>query len=205
MRQLGQQKLLTYLIGSIAVSLSLYALVTNSQNFTIVAASIYFILICYTDCRYNKIPNIINATLATVGIAFNIYIATDTSGALYSLAGLTLGVALLFLPYLAGGFGAGDVKALGALGALLGPYATLHVFAYMGIIGGVLALLYSLFSGRSWNKLSHSLQSITASFVRQEPKEQATEDTHDNTLVRFPYATAITMGYYCFIYRGAII
>ncbi|MBW2186737.1 MAG: prepilin peptidase [Deltaproteobacteria bacterium] len=43
------------------------------------------------------------------------------SGFTTSVAGLVTGLLLLIIPYLMGGMGAGDVKALAALGALLGP------------------------------------------------------------------------------------
>ncbi len=54
--------------------------------------------------------------------------------------GLLLGFCLLLLPYVLGGMGAGDVKALAALGAWLGPQGTWVLFIYMGVAGGLMAL-----------------------------------------------------------------
>ena len=41
-----------------------------------------------------------------------------------------------------GGTGAGDVKALAALGAVLGSGAVFQVFLYTAVIGGVLAIFH---------------------------------------------------------------
>lgn len=205
MRQFGNENFVTYVIGLIAISLSLYSLVSYKHDLSIVAASIYLTIACYYDCRFNKIPNLLNAVLVISGITLNVYIA-GLSGFYFSLTGLLLGLALLFLPYLVGGFGAGDVKALGGMGALLGPYALLHVFAYMALFGGGLALLYNLFNRQLWNKLNVGMNSVTATVLSRDINNlEAADDPIKTSLVRFPYVTAIAFGYYTFIYRGGIL
>ena len=66
---------------------------------------------------------------------------------------MLLGFAFLILPYLWGGMGAGDVKALAALGAWLGPKLTVLLFCYMGIAGGVMALGYLAWQGSLREKI----------------------------------------------------
>ena len=46
--------------------------------------------------------------------------------------------------------GAGDVKALAALGAWLGPKFTLYLFCYMALLGGVIAVGYLVWTGSLW-------------------------------------------------------
>src|SRR5690349_13601453 len=63
------------------------------------------------DLRTRRIPNVLTICALVVGIALNLWRAGG-AGALSSGAGLLTGLAA-FLPfYLAGGFGAGDVKAM---------------------------------------------------------------------------------------------
>ena len=58
------------------------------------------------------------------GLAYN-FMSHGLSGLGDGFLGMLLGFACLILPYLWGGMGAGDVKALAALGAWLGPRAHL--------------------------------------------------------------------------------
>jgi prepilin peptidase CpaA len=65
-----------------------------------------------------------------------------------SLAGFCTGMAILFLFYLLGGVGAGDVKLLGAIGALKGSSFVLWVMFYTGLIGGIMAFAVIIWKGR---------------------------------------------------------
>ena len=120
--------------------------------------------------------------------------------------GLGLGLALLLLPYIMGGIGAGDVKALGALGALIGPYDLIHVFIYMGLYGGVLALFHYCYKTNIKNNLRELWFSACASILTREvgyitpPKPGSSKAS-----MRFPYSAAIALGYYSFVYWGGLL
>ena len=92
--------------------------------------------ISYEDLRTRKIPNYLTFGAALAGLAYNLAVS-GWGGLGDGLLGLLLGLAFLILPYLMGGMGAGDVKALAALGAWLGPAGTLYLFCYMAIAGGL--------------------------------------------------------------------
>ncbi|WJV30892.1 A24 family peptidase [Rossellomorea sp. AcN35-11] len=47
-----------------------------------------------------------------------------------------VGAGTLLLPFLLGGMGAGDVKLMGAIGALMGSAFTLKAFVVISVIGG---------------------------------------------------------------------
>ena len=97
--------------------------------------------IAWGDVKTRRIPNYLTLGTAVAGLAFNC-MAQGLPGLVYGILGMLLGFAFLILPYLWGGMGAGDVKALAALGAWLGPKLTVFLFCYMGIAGGVIALGY---------------------------------------------------------------
>ena len=98
--------------------------------------------IAWGDVKTRRIPNYLTLGTAVAGLAFNC-IAYGLPGLVNGILGMLLGFAFLILPYLWGGMGAGDVKALAALGAWLGPKLTVFLFCYMGIAGGIIALGYS--------------------------------------------------------------
>jgi prepilin peptidase CpaA len=108
--------------------------------------------IAWGDLRTRRIPNYLTLGTAVAGLAYN-FMSHGLSGLADGFLGLLLGFAFLILPYLWGGMGAGDVKALAALGAWLGPKLTVFLFCYMGIAGGVLAVGYLAWQGSLWQKI----------------------------------------------------
>ncbi|MBV1770150.1 MAG: A24 family peptidase, partial [Candidatus Desulforudis sp.] len=58
-----------------------------------------------------------------------------------SLQGFPLGVAIFVIPFAMGGIGGGDVKLMGAIGALKGWAFTLEAALLTAVWGGVIALL----------------------------------------------------------------
>ena len=62
-------------------------------------------------------------------------------GFLFSGKGFLVGLGLLMIPYLLGGMGAGDVKLMAAIGALMGTSFVFYSFIYTALIGGLIALL----------------------------------------------------------------
>jgi len=108
--------------------------------------------IAWGDLRTRRIPNYLTLGTAVAGLAYN-FMGQGLPGLADGILGMLLGFALLILPYLWGGMGAGDVKALAALGAWLGPQLTLFLFCYMGIAGGVIAVGYLVWQGILWQKI----------------------------------------------------
>lgn len=92
------------------------------------------------DLRSRRIPNFLTFGGAALGILWQTAV-WGWQGLGLSFLGLLTGLILLLPPYLLGGMGAGDVKALAALGAWLGPRLCLVVFCYMGLAGGLLSLM----------------------------------------------------------------
>ena len=88
------------------------------------------------DLCTHRIPNALTLSGAAVGMGACLWSA-GALGLLQSGAGLGVGL-VAFLPfYLAGGFGAGDVKAMAAVGAFLGPKGALLAAAWTLLAGGI--------------------------------------------------------------------
>ncbi len=99
-----------------------------------------------TDIYGHRIPNWLTGSAALMGIISHVA-GEGLHGFMLSSAGLTVGLVLLVPFYLAGGMGAGDVKLMGAIGALLGPKAVFLAFLFSAMVGGLYAVLVLLMRG----------------------------------------------------------
>ena len=92
------------------------------------------------DLRSRRIPNDLTAAMVGVGLGLA---ATGTSGITVaaSFTGFFLGLALMMPGYVLGATGAGDVKLMGAVGAIVGPALVVSAFLFTAIAGGVLAVI----------------------------------------------------------------
>ncbi|MCB2187520.1 MAG: prepilin peptidase [Deltaproteobacteria bacterium] len=91
------------------------------------------------DLAVRRIPNILTGITALAGLAWGLVHGGLPGLGQAALGGLA-GFGLLAIFYFLGMVGAGDVKALGALGTFLGPWGALVLFCFTTMAGGVLAL-----------------------------------------------------------------
>ena len=110
------------------------------------------IIAAIIDLYLRKIPNFL--TFPTIIIALLYHsIYHGFSGLLYSVSGLLVGITSLGILYMFGAMGAGDVKLMGAVGAVLGPKNVLNAFIFTGIIGGMYAIAVILLRFEASKKL----------------------------------------------------
>ena len=124
--------------------------------------AIEVILICLvaqaavTDLAMRKIPNVLILSGLLLAMILHLLGGQDWAPLSHWLAGMLAGF-FLFLPlYLLRGMAAGDVKLMAMVGAFLGPQAALYVGVLAYLIGGVMAVLMLLCSGRwreSWRNV----------------------------------------------------
>ncbi len=104
------------------------------------------LLAAANDLRNHRIPNWLTFP-AMAGIILFHTGMQGLEGFLFSIEGLGIGIAILILPYLMGGFGAGDVKLMGVVGAALGPKDIFAAFFFTAIAGGIYAFATLLLRG----------------------------------------------------------
>jgi prepilin peptidase CpaA len=99
------------------------------------------------DFRTRRIPNAVSAGTAALGIALA---ATGLSGisVASSMFGFLGGLVLMMPGRLLGATGAGDVKLMAAVGAVLGIERMPVAFVGTAIAGGVLAVVIAVQRGR---------------------------------------------------------
>jgi prepilin peptidase CpaA len=109
----------------------------------VIAASIGLV----TDLRSRRIPNWLTASALVAGVGINLWVA-GAEGASLALAGAAIGFALLIPFYFVRAIGAGDVKLLAAMGALLGPHSLLVTAAAGALVGGFMSIIILARRGR---------------------------------------------------------
>jgi len=191
-----------WICGFTAGVLAIWFLYRGRSELPVIFASLFLLLICVTDTLCSKIPNICTGFLIVCGFALHGYLDGGT-GLLTALLGLLTGFALLIVPYLLGGMGAGDVKALAALGALLGAPAILQVSLYMALAGGLMSILHYMFSPNLLIRCRAGLNALTVFFYSHDIK--TFKPAQQSDALRFPYAAAIAFGFFAHNYWGNLI
>jgi prepilin peptidase CpaA len=139
------------------------------------------------DLRTRRIPNSLTAAMAALGIGLAASGASGVSiGA--SAAGLALGLALMMPGHLLGATGGGDVKLMGAVGAVVGPGMVVSAFLFTAIAGGVLAVAVAMQRQRLAATIAGTGRLIAAPAGAQQEIRSAT------TARRFAYGPAIAIG-----------
>ena len=92
------------------------------------------------DVRSRRIPNWLSAAALLAGLLVHAW-QDGANGILVALGGAALGLAILLPLYAIKAMGAGDVKLLTGIGALVGPQVLVSVAVYALIVGGVMSLI----------------------------------------------------------------
>jgi len=100
------------------------------------------------DVLYRRIPNWLTVSGVLLGIALNAFIGPPEAGLVFSLAGLAVGFGIYAVLYALRAMGAGDVKLMAAVGALVGYQRWFGIFFITALIGGVMALILVVARGR---------------------------------------------------------
>lgn len=150
----------------------------NSATHIMVTPVLFSGLICaivaaaFTDVRSSRIPNWLTFSLAGFGVGVHSF-SDGWSGFWFSVEGLILGIICLLVFYANGGMGAGDVKFLGGIGAVVGSPAVLQVFLLTALLGGVYAVAMMMYMGGgqyAWNRVITFFTTLLV--MRRVPRAQ---------------------------------
>jgi prepilin peptidase CpaA len=110
------------------------------EIFPIIFLAVMLIIAAISDLRSHKIPNWLTFPAIGVGILYHTYMK-GYQGLFFSVKGVFLGFAFLLVFYLMQGTGAGDVKLMGAVGGILGPFGVFKAFFFAALVGGIYAIV----------------------------------------------------------------
>jgi prepilin peptidase CpaA len=158
----------------------------------VVGAAIY-------DVRYRRIPNWLTVPGVLAGIAMNWFLAWPSpqpwSGLLFALKGFGLGFGLYLALYAVRAMGAGDVKLMAAVGAMVGWEDWFGTFIITALVGGLMAVIYSTIKKRLgttfWNVgfILSEMKSGRPAYVQREEL-----DVRNPKSVGLPHGAVIAIG-----------
>ncbi|GMU23682.1 MAG: hypothetical protein AMXMBFR13_37600 [Phycisphaerae bacterium] len=148
----------------------------------------------WIDYQQRRVPNWLNAAIAFVGFMAQGYFF-GWGGLAAGGLGLLVGFATLIIPWLMHGMGAGDVKLMMAIGVWLGPWLTFVSFCAGAVIGGLIAVIMILATGRLWNAYAN-LATITAKVTSTSTifSEFGSAKSFGSTSQLLPYGVPLTIG-----------
>jgi prepilin peptidase CpaA len=160
---------------------------------TVFAVSVLCVSIAaIADIRTRKIPNWLTIPTMGLGLVLN-GASSGMSGLLLSLEGLGLGFCLLFVVYLLGGMGAGDVKLLSAVGAIVGPRLVFYAFIWTALVGGLMAMAL-IVSRKMVKRTFHNLKMLILGWILGVSNREANLTIRNQSLITLPYGVAIAIG-----------
>ena len=154
------------------------------------------------DLRWRRIPNWLTLAGLILALALNTFLF-EWQGLKISLLGLGLAFGIYFPLYLLRAMGAGDVKLMMAVGALVGWAAWLVIFILTGIAGGLIAIVVLLWRGRL-KKTLWNVSFLVQRLLKLETPYTANEelDVRSGKGLRLPHAASIAVGSGVFLLIG---
>jgi prepilin peptidase CpaA len=140
----------------------------------------------YVELKERRIPNWL--TLSGMGLGLLIGYLHGPAGFWFSFGGLAIGFGFLFIFYVFGGLGGGDVKLMGAVGALMGADLIKPALLYTALAGAFLAIMMVIWRKDFWVRIQFNLRRLA--FWRKDAGAAPAESA---PLV-VPYGVAITAG-----------
>lgn len=145
----------------------------------------------FIDIRARRIPNWLVATGAVIAVGYHA-LSPFGQGAIFTLAGLAVGMAALMPLYALRTMGAGDVKLMGMVGAFVGTAAVFNVVLATMVAGGLLALGVTAYKRMLPQLISNLRDMMIQTHIRRMGFGTSIKATQ--SVGKMPYAIAIATG-----------
>ena len=160
---------------------------------TTIVATLSFVALCIVgDVRTRRIPNLLCGLAIVVGVLLNTA-HSGTVGLLASMEGTLAAMALLLFPFSMGGIGGGDVKMMGAIGALLGLHAGIMALFAGLVFGGVIMAIHLVRLGRLGKTAATVATMVAASFLGRSLDPLRTSAAQPGAIT-LPYSVPLGLG-----------
>jgi prepilin peptidase CpaA len=146
----------------------------------------------WLDWRSRRIPNWLTVSGFVLGLGIN-GVLFGWTGIKGGLEGAGIAIAVLIIPVILRGIGAGDLKLMIALGACLGPWRFLNVLLASIFIAGIMAII-EIVRRRRVKKTFSNLAVLIRAFATFGMGARETIVTLDDPgALRLPFGVAIAL------------
>ena len=148
------------------------------------------------DIRTRRIPNWLTLAGVILGVALNTFLFDrPLVGLMFSLKGFGLALIIYMLLYLLHAMGAGDVKLMAAVGAMVGWPDWLAILVLTSVAGAMAGLALVFFKGRLRRTLGNVGLIVTSLLHGRAPYKQTPElDVSSDQGMRLPHGALIALG-----------
>lgn len=148
----------------------------------------------FYDLHARRIPNWLVATALVVALPVQIVANGLPIGPIWWLTGMLTG-GLLFLPgYLIRMLGAGDVKLMAAVGALMGPRGALEAAVAATVVGGLISFVALLHKRRVRKGVASAISILITMSADGASERDDTRHPIGSAVGSLPYGVAIAIG-----------
>ena len=166
------------------------------------------------DVRYRRIPNWLTVSGLLIGLALNTFLSgwpgqgtflhEGWPGLRFSLLGFAVGFGFYLVLYRLRAMGAGDVKLMAAVGAMVGWENWFGIFVITAVIGGTMAVIVVIAKKRFTKTFSnvgfilHEMKSGRPAYVAREEL-----DVKNPKALGLPHGAVIAVGTLFFLAAAA--
>ena len=157
-----------------------------------------------TDVRSRRIPNWLTLLGVCAGLLVHT-VAKGVGGLKFSGEGLLLAFGAYFVLYCLRAMGAGDVKLMAAVGALVGPAHWISVFIATALTGGLLAVGLIVRKRRVRLTLWNTAFIVNELLHLRPPyKRRSNLDVKDPSALNMPHGVAVAAGTLAALVAGVV-
>lgn len=170
---------------------------------TIVLTALILVAAVY-DIRFRRIPNWLTLAGVVTGVALNVFLYQGLPGLRLSLPGLAVAFGSYFVLYLVRAMGAGDVKLMAAIGAMVGLTNWFGIFLFTAMIGGLAGIALVAARGRL-RKTFWNVSFILSEMKHGRPAYVGNEelDVRSPKSLGLPHGAVIALGTLAFLGASA--
>ena len=158
---------------------------TASQIVFLVCVLLFTLVAAISDIRTRKIPNKMTVPMCVAGLIYQVAFF-QLNGLWTALIGFAAGFGILFILWMVGTAGGGDVKLMGALGPWMGGMLTLKVlfcslvFVTVGTFGVVI-----------YSALSQGIRRTKSQYIKNKAKAETTGERQKRRVMAFAAPVAL--------------
>lgn len=141
-----------------------------------------------TDIRHCRIPNWLTFSGVWGGLLYH-GVLEGMKGVLFSVFGLLFGLVLLFILYLFGAIGAGDVKLFAAYGAIAGMEFVTHSMVYAVLYAGLIGMAILIVQKKLLQRMLWIFHALFSFLIMKELL--VFHNIPQNQMLRFPFMWAV--------------
>jgi prepilin peptidase CpaA len=166
----------------------------NWEVFSWIVLAVVLVLAAVCDLRWGSVYNWLTYPAIVVGLALGAAAGAAAGdwkdGLTNHVLGFGFAFGVLFVAYLMGGMGGGDVKLMAAVGAILGWPGALHAVFYSFLVGAAVGLVMMVWRGQTWSALRRLWLAIR---ILPLPTARMDEAVPTSTF-RVPFGFAVCLG-----------